>query len=106
MHERHGVARNPDGRRGARLDAHHDGFVRHKSPHPPPEGGDPPAQPLADKRGHPLVEPRRDNTGDIGGLGQGHAGASGYEIGDALRRGDLMLAAVLPGQLFELLLEL
>lgn len=56
--------------------------------------------------GIPLVEPRRDNTGDIGGLGQDRAGASGYEIGDALRRGDLMLAAVLPGQLFELLLEL
>ena len=106
MHERHGVARNPDGRRGARLDAHYDGFVRHEPPHPPPEGGDPPAQPLADKRGHPLIEPRRNNTGDIGGFRQGRTGAPRHEIGDALRRGDLMLAAVLPGQLFELLLEL
>lgn len=66
----------------------------------------PPAQPLADKRGHPLIEPRRNNTGDIGGFRQGRTGAPRHEIGDALRRGDLMLAAVLPGQLFELLLEL
>ena len=82
------------------------GPAKFEPPHPPPEGGDPPAQPLADKRGHPLIEPRRNNTGDIGGFRQGRTGAPRHEIGDALRRGDLMLAAVLPGQLFELLLEL
>ena len=105
MHQRLRITRNAHGGRGAGLDAHDQRFIGQESPHPPPESGDTRPQGRGDKSGHPLIQPGRHNARYIRGPGQRTARTSRHEIGDTLGRSDLMLAAVLPGQPLELLLE-
>lgn len=105
MHERHGVTRDADRRRGARLDPDHHGLVRDESPHASAEGLETLPQPPGNEVGHPPVEPRRCDAGDIGGTGQRRTGPPGHEIRNALCRSNLVIAPFTPGQLLELLLE-
>ena len=105
MHQRPGVARHAHGRRGARLHAHDHRFVGQIPAHPAAEGRDALTQSLRDEAGHPLVQTRRRDTGNVRRSGQRPACAARHEIGDPLCRSDLMLPAPLPRRLFEPLLE-
>ena len=105
MHQRRRIARDAYGRRGPRLHADHDGFVGDEAAHPAAEGRKSLPQSLRDESGHPPVEPRRDDPRNIGSSGKRRARTPRDEIGDALRRSDLTVAAVPPRQLLELLLE-
>ena len=105
MHQRRRIARDAYRRRSARFDADDERLVRYESAQFLVERGQAAPQRVGNRAGHPLFHSRRGDARHVGAARQRSGRFSGYEVGQPLRRGDLPVADLPVGQLFELLLE-